>query len=336
MTEPLSHQARAPDGALQRAERFVGVWPSRTDLLALLIDDDPSTRFSDRMVAHARQFMRSLLGDAERAIGSCLDEEDAQKLGDAEAYDVLHEAGLLNDPDILEIVDREVRLAELRIALDDPDAEPALAAYLDHDRPKVAKAAMALLTASSRSRHMQPMARGSLDDLPAETLAGLLDLVAAGLSQVTDVAPDRLLRAASKVLADHDEGASVASLANRLARLLSRDKNGAMDVRPHVDGVDLFTARVAHAAQLDHGDVVRAAGDPTGLALAYVMRGAGYDSGVVLEVMAALYPEVRTNGDAIRSIDGKVAADWLRRMARPARYRRAVRRLRAHDRQAGV
>ncbi len=264
----------------------------------------PSTsiRFSDRMLSNARQYLRGIVADIERTLCT-IAIKDLQFPADAFAmigreditscHDLLERAMLLQEPHLLRHVFTEIQMIELQARLlqkiSQDELEATLTRHLDSDDGAVADAAMAMLVAQSRSMASSGVARAHIADLEAEVLHGLTWLVAAALARVTSTDAQKLVPAAERLLASHDESEALKSRAQRLAYLLHRSEQAAIEPpHPLQDGLHLFLARMAQNSGLSMGQLALFTAEPDMVRLTVVMRALDWPVQHALSVFAAL------------------------------------------------
>ena len=253
---------------------------------------------SDRMLSHARQYLRALVTAIESEI--CLiavekfevSNDAINSLAASEnsrCYVMLETTGVLKNRTVLDSVFVNAQKEELQSRLlqktSQEDLENTLTLHLDDEDNAVAEAAMALLVAHSRKAARLV----SLSDLSAETLHALAWPVVASLEKLANYTGNSLIMAAENMLSVHDESVSVESRAGRLALLLS-NANLISGPQPHPlkDGLHLFLAKLALQSGLSVDQITIFTAEPNMARLAIVMRALELQPEQALSIFATL------------------------------------------------
>lgn len=213
-------------------------------------------------------------------------------------FDRLVGSGLLRDVDLMrELIarTRQDLLVDLLPALppDEIGSASLLARLAGSADAWVADAALTMMTAESRRRGLIDSNRLERTELPAELHHRLVWWVAAAIrEQLGPSAADRrIVEAAVRALADHDEGDRLESAAMRLAATIDPQPAELATVLRHALGdrrVALVIALLGHALGIDYAtmrQIVLDGGEQLWLAL----RGAGLDRTTVARIGLSLY-----------------------------------------------
>ncbi len=258
--------------------------------------------FNDRMRSNARQYLRGVIGQIEQRI--CLiatqelgvTQDILVKIaagGAGQSLNLLENSGLLKTVEIVQHLFVKAQQSELAARLlqkiSQSDLEATLTRHLDHDDPVIAEAAMGLLVAQSKTTSAVGEISASLADLPAEIVYAFAWPVTASLARLSGLSSLQLQAATERFLASHDESASVARKADRLAQLIEQAK-AAEDQVPHPmrDGLSLFIARLARQTGLASDQIVTFTAEPDMARLVVAMRAADFPVQEALSVFFAL------------------------------------------------
>ena len=258
--------------------------------------------FNDRMRSNAQQYLRSVVRNVERRICEIatgdlgVSQEMLLSVGqgdDGQSYALLDHGGLLNRPEIVQHLFVKTQQSELAARLlqkiSQEDLESTLTRHLDHEDPVVAKAAMGLLVAQSKTTGSAGEIACSLVDLPPEIVYAIAWPVTAALARLSGSPGVRLQQAAERLLAEHDESAGVARKAERLAQLLEQaEMQQKIAPHPMKDGLSLFVARLARQSGLSSDQIVTFTAEPDMARFIVVLRAADYPVQEALSIYAAL------------------------------------------------
>lgn len=287
----IRHASAIADKAAFVADDFAQALFPRTDVL-----------FNDRMLSSARQYLRRVVGEIEKRICTIATEDlgvtqemfaTIGKGRDGPSFTLLEDTGLLRTNEIVQHLLVKTQQGELAARLlqkiSQEDLESTLTCHLDHEDPVVAKAAMALLVAQSKTSGVTGEIAASLADMPAEILYAFAWPVTAALTRLTDFAGPQLQQATERLLASHDESSGVARKAERLAQLLEKSKSEQGRVpHPMKDGLSLFIARLARKSGLTGDQIVSFTTEPDMVRFVVAMRAAEFPAQEALSIFAAL------------------------------------------------
>ncbi|WP_339825621.1 hypothetical protein [uncultured Parasphingorhabdus sp.] len=287
----IRHASAMADKATFIAEDFAQALFPRTNVV-----------FNDRMRSNARQYLRSVIGQIEARICVIVTQElgvtqeTLVKIaagGAGQSFRLLENSGLLKTVEIVQHLFVKAQQSELAARLlqkiSQADLEATLTRHLDHDDPVIAEAAMGLLVAQSKTTSAVGEISASLADLPAEIAYAFAWPVTASLARLSGLPGLQLQTATERLLASHDESASVARKADRLAQLIEQSKT-AEDHIPHPmrDGLSLFIARLARQTGLTSDQIVTFTAEPDMARLVVAMRAADFPVQEALSVFFAL------------------------------------------------
>ena len=258
--------------------------------------------FNDRMRSNARQYLRATIGQIEQRICRIatdemgVSHEALVKIGQGsggQSFRLLENSGLLKTTEIVQHLFVKAQQGELAARLlqkiSQQDLEATLTRHLDHADPVVAEAAMGLLVAQSKSTGAAGEISASLSDLPAEIAFALAWPVTAALARLSGLPGSQLQQATERMLAAHDESASVARKSDRLARLLEQTaETGDAIPHPMKDGLSLFIARLARRSGLTSDQIIGFTAEPNMVRFVVAMRAADFPTQDALSVFAAL------------------------------------------------
>jgi hypothetical protein len=296
--------------------------------------------FNDRMRSNARQYLRATIGQIEQRICQIATQElgvtheTLVKIGQGgggQSFRLLENSGLLKTVEIVQHLFIKAQQGELAARLlqkiSQQDLEATLTRHLDHADPAVAEAAMGLLVAQSKATGAVGEISASLADLPAEIAFALAWPVTAALARLSDLPGSQLQQATERLLASHDESASVARKSDRLAQLLEQaDMTEDRIPHPMRDGLSLFIARLARQSGLTSDQIIGFTAEPNMLRFVVAMRAANFPTQEALSVFAALDGDdhiltAATYGEADQDRSAALVSSW----AAPSAYQNAER-----------
>ncbi len=296
--------------------------------------------FNDRMRSNARQYLRATIGQIEQRICQIATQElgvthetllKTGQGGGGQSFRLLENSGLLKTVEIVQHLFVKAQQGELAARLlqkiSQQDLEATLTRHLDHADPAVAEAAMGLLVAQSKTSGAVGEISASLADLPAEIAFALAWPVTAALARLSDLPGLQLQQATERLLASHDESASVARKSDRLAQLLEQaDINQDHIPHPMRDGLSLFIARLARQSGLSSDQIIGFTAEPNMVRFVVAMRAANFPTQEALSVFAALDGDdhiltAATYGETDQDRSVALVSSW----ATPSAYQNAER-----------
>ncbi|VAW04119.1 hypothetical protein MNBD_ALPHA04-980 [hydrothermal vent metagenome] len=242
------------------------------DLAALLFPMS-NVSFTDRMLSNIRQSLLKLVSEIESELcriavnqpGSS--NEILLDMGNAKrgsSYDLLKEAGLLRDQDLLEFLHCRAQEHELNVqmtrTIPQEQLDTAFHQYLDHENSAIADAAMAMFVARSKTCDPDGQIQLTAIHLPAELFHKITWHVVAAVKNLSGADVDQLSFAAQKLLAQHEEGSSLQNRTLRLAQLLV--KPNSEDPQLETAGLDLFLAQISIGSGLSVDQLLSFTNEP--------------------------------------------------------------------------
>ncbi|NRD90528.1 hypothetical protein C8024_15275 [Sphingopyxis sp. BSNA05] len=258
--------------------------------------------FNDRMRSNAQQYLRSVVEQIEKRICTIVTGDlgvshdlllGIAQRGNGQSFAMLEQSGLLKTSEIVRNLFVKTQQSELAARLlqkiSQEDLESTLTRHLDHADPAVAKAAMGLLVAQSKTTGATGEIAASLADLSPEIAYAFAWPITAALVRRSGFSGPQLQQATERLLAAHDESAGVARKAERLAQLLDQAGGENISVpHPMRDGLTLFIARLARQSGLTSDQIVAFTAEPDMARLVVVMRAADFPVQEALSIFAAL------------------------------------------------
>lgn len=325
---------------IRHASAMAGKASFIADDFAQALFPKTDVHFNDRMRSNARQYLRATIGQIEQRICKIATQElgvtheTLVKIGQGgggQSFRLLENSGLLKTVEIVQHLFIKAQQGELAARLlqkiSQQDLEATLTRHLDHADPAVAEAAMGLLVAQSKATGAVGEISASLADLPAEIAFALAWPVTAALARLSDLPGSQLQQATERLLASHDESASVARKSDRLAQLLEQaDMTEDRIPHPMRDGLSLFIARLARQSGLTSDQIIGFTAEPNMVRFVVAMRAANFPTQEALSVFAALDGDdhiltAATYGEADQDRSAALVSSW----AAPSAYQNAER-----------
>ncbi len=246
--------------------------------------------------------VKHLLFNLVRSIEYALLSEQTNSAELPKSWDLLARSALLREPALIDFAlarHAEKQLFE-RLSKNPADRLQQLPAILiAGDDSGLRALAEQLLKAE---QHYLPEERHLYRALPAETLHMLCWRIVAALDSESIGTHDALLSKAEQLLAEHDESATAANAALKLAFFAEQEHHAAI-ANPKTAGLSLFTAGLSRALNLGFDRVLRLMNDDHLAPLAIMLKARGEEAETALEYITDLRGMVQDDSDLAEFFD---------------------------------